>query len=117
MLLFAITTPVGIIIGLFLFAEGDTDIGKLRTFLPLSPFSYLIHNSPGSANAIYSRFNVRHIRRHADLRCMCRDAGRRFRDGCDSMAESGLEANTGDRKPTGGFGSYGCCWVSVSVQA
>jgi hypothetical protein len=120
MLLFAITTPVGIVIGLFAFAKGDRDVGKLYHHL-ISPYpcipSLLNLPSPtGSANEIYPRFDVRHIRRHADLCCMRGNASRRLCDGCYAMAKSRVEADTSDRKPTGGRGRDGYHWVSVQVQ-
>lgn len=73
---FAITTPIGIAIGLATFGHGKTDAGTP----PLFPSSQKETNEYSSSPILYSipktdpRSDVRHIGRHVDLCCVRRDA-------------------------------------------
>lgn len=111
MILFAITTPIGIIIGMIVF-PGDADVGKSFPFFP--PRVHIAHlTSPPSAHETNSRPPLRALRRDAHLRCMRGDASRGFCHGFDPLEESRLEAMFG----SGEFGSGShwdeYYWVSV----
>lgn len=91
--LFAVTTPAGILLGILLFGHNN-DIGTCsddHCILDPSPRSRILALS---APTFYPRHHVRHLGRHAHVRCLRRDARRRFRDGSDPMAEQRMETDT-----------------------
>lgn len=66
---------------------------------------------PTSTRVSYSRNHVRHLSGHAHIRCVRRDARRRFRDGSDLVAEQRGEAGA----RTVQFGSWRDCHGSGGI--
>jgi len=97
-MLFAVTTPIGIVIGLLSFTKA-TDGGTCpnRLFhLPSFPgllitfFSFDI-----STHEAYTRGDVSPLSWHVDIRRMCRDACRGLHHGSSVVAEQFLETGLG----------------------
>ena len=114
MFLFAITTPVGILIGLLSFAQsGDQGAFIFAIFNSDTATDLQTSNSTNEADA---RPNVRNIGWTADIRSLRRDARWRFRDGLDAVAKSGVEADGCNLEFITWCYSNGRNWVRLTLS-